>query len=78
MTKRMRRRMHIWGIKMKRKIPFIIAALILALGLISCSNQENITSGPYVILTAGGKGLQYGKDPAGGSPGRAVLTGQGN
>jgi len=35
--------------KMKRRIPFMIAALILALGLISCSNQENITSGPYVI-----------------------------
>ncbi len=34
---------------MKRRISFMIATLILALGFISCSNQENITSGSHVI-----------------------------
>ncbi len=34
---------------MKRRISFMIATLILVLGFISCSNQENITNGSYVI-----------------------------
>ncbi len=34
---------------MKRRISFMIATLILALGFISCSNQENITSRSHVI-----------------------------
>ena len=34
---------------MKRRLPFMIAVLIFALGLISCSSQENITDDSYVI-----------------------------
>lgn len=34
---------------MNRRIPFIAVALMVALGLISCSNQENITSDSYVM-----------------------------
>ncbi|MDE5598198.1 MAG: hypothetical protein K2J04_10225, partial [Lachnospiraceae bacterium] len=36
-------------IEMKRRLPFMIAVLIFALGLTACSSQENITSDPYVI-----------------------------
>ena len=34
---------------MKRRIPFMIAMFIVALGLIACSSQENITDDSYVI-----------------------------
>lgn len=34
---------------MNRRIPFIAVALMVALGLISCSNQENITSDSYAM-----------------------------
>ena len=34
---------------MKHRLPFMIAVLIFALGLIACSSQENITDDSYVI-----------------------------